>query len=375
MLFRNVIGQEQIKEELRLQVQEGHVPHAQLFYGPEGSGKFAMALAYASYLLCSNPSAQDSCCHCKNCVMTQVLGHPDLHFVFPVINKKKTQAGAISDNFIKEWRSMLHDSLYFSLDHWMQYMEGGNQQPQIYVSESESLLRKLSLMSSQGGRKVVIIWLPERMLPAVSNKLLKVLEEPPAGTVFLLISNEPDLLLDTILSRTQRVQFPPLAQVDIETALQEAKGLSPEDAQRVARYANGNYIKALESLQVNLDGDMFFENFVSLMRLAYMRKIKDLYEWSEQADGWGRERQKNFFYFCQRLVRENFISNFNRPELNFMSVKESDFSKNFARFINERNVIGMTNEIDRAIRDIEHNVNSRMVFFDFALKMIVLLLK
>lgn len=380
MQFASVIGQEQIKKQLLLQVEEGRIPHAQLFCGPEGCGKFATALAYASYLLCQNPSSDDCCGVCKGCAMTHALSHPDLHFIFPVVRKERkngrTKDGDIfSTDYMKEWRKMLNDSVYFNLDVWMQYMDGGNQQPIINACESDMLVQKLALTSSQGGRKVIIIWMPERMNPTAANKLLKILEEPPKDTVFILVSNDPDIMLSTIISRTQRIEFPPLDDADIENTLQEQKGLSPQDARHVANYAQGNYVKALESLQVDMEADVFFEKFVSLMRLAYMRKVKDLYGWAEDLAGWGRERQKSFLQFCQRLIRENYIYNFNRPELNFMSVKESDFSKNFARFINDRNVIDITNELDKAIKDVSQNVNPKMIFFDFTLKMIMLLLK
>lgn len=374
MTFANVIGQETIARELRLQVKEGRVPHAQMFCGPEGSGKMAMALAYAGYLLCEHPTESECCGTCSSCRMMRVLGHPDLHFVFPVINVKKAGSSSSLD-YMEPWRSMITRSPYFNLEMWIDQMDQGQKMPGIFAVESDRLLAEMSLMSSRGGRKVVIMWLPERMNLETANKMLKLLEEPPAGSVFILVSDDPDLVLPTIVSRTQRINFMPAPEAAIRTALMERHHLTAADAEQIAHYAQGNYIKALQSVQVNLNAEAFFNAFVSLMRLSYMRKVKDLRAWSEEIATWNREKQLDFLAYCQRLVRENFIYNFKRPELNFMSLEENRFSANFARFINERNVVEISAELERAQRDVRNNVNARMVFFDFALKIIVLILK
>ena len=375
MQFIDVIGQEEVKKQLRKQLQEGRIPHAQLFCGPEGCGKLAMAMAYASALLCRQPANGDSCQNCTSCKMTAALAHPDLHFVYPVIKQKGQSGEPVSDQYLKEWREQLLDTPYFSRLTWLSRLDVENQQSQIGVAESDLILKKLSLVSGQGGYKVMIIWLPEQMNIPAANKLLKILEEPPRQTVFLLVSDHPEKLLTTIVSRTQRIVFPALSVEELTTALIQRNKLQPEDARTIARLSEGSYVKALQEVSINEDGALFFDMFVLLMRLSYMRKIKDMHEWAEQVATWGRERQKNFLDFCQRLIRENFIYNFHRPELNYQNQKESDFSVKFARFINERNVIGIMDELSYAQRDIEQNVNPRMVFFDFALKMIVLLIQ
>ena len=375
MLFSDVIGQEEVKAQLRRQLNEDRIPHAQLFCGPEGCGKLAMALAYASALLCRQPENGEPCQHCASCRMTATLAHPDLHFVFPVIKQKGQSGEPVSDQYLKEWRTQLLDTPYFSRLTWLSRMEVENQQSQIGVAESDLILKKLSLVSGQGGYKVMIIWLPEQMNIPAANKLLKILEEPPRQTVFLLVSDQPEKLLTTIVSRTQRIVFPALTESELTQALISKNKLQPEDARTIARLSEGSYVKALQEVSINEDGALFFDMFVLLMRLSYMRKIKDMFEWAEQVSSWGRERQKNFLDFCQRLVRENFIYNFHKPELNYQNQKESNFSVKFARFINERNVIGIMDELSYAQRDIEQNVNPRMVFFDFALKMIVLLIQ
>ena len=210
---------------------------------------------------------------------------------------------------------------------------------------------------------------------ACANKLLKILEEPPQQTVFILTADHPERIIPTILSRTQRIDFAPLSTDELKEAIERYNGLESNDALMVARAAAGSYINALEQVTMNAERAQFFDLFVLFMRLCYMRKIKDLYEWAQQLSTWGREKQKAFLEYAQRLIRENFIYNFHNPELNYMNRKESDFAVNFARFINERNVIGITEEIENAQRDIQQNVNANMVFFDFALKMIVLLIQ
>lgn len=373
MQYNEVIGQEEIKARLRQELKDGRVPHARLFRGPEGCGKLPMALAYATALLCHNPKDGEACGECSSCRMAAAWAHPDLHFVFPVFKRKGQSGDAVSDQFLKEWREQLKDSLYFDRLSWLARIEIENQQAQIGVGESELILHKLSIVASQGGRKVMVIWLPELMNISAANKLLKILEEPPTDTVFLLVAEHAEKMLATILSRTQITDFRQLTQIDLEQVLLSRHGLQPEDAAAIAHMSEGSYIKALRQIYLNENEAVFFDMFVLLMRLSYMRKIKDMHQWADQVASWGRERQKNFMEYCQRLVRENFISNFHRKELNYMSRREADFSVKFGRFINERNVIGMMEELSLAQRDIEQNVNAKMVFFDFALKTIMLL--
>lgn len=376
MQFNEVIGQNTVKQRIKQMIAEGRVPHALLFAGPEGCGKLPMALALAQRLLCQHPTAEgESCGECVACRMVSKQAHPDLHFCFPTIKPTGQTTAAVSDQFLPEWRKQLAITPYFTRQTWLKCMGVEKQQSQIGVAESTNILMKLANVSSQGGYRVIIIWLAEQMNEECANKLLKILEEPPAQTVFILTANEPDKLLTTILSRTQRIDFPPLSADDIAQALEQLNGLQAEDARLVARSAEGSYTRALEQVTMNADTAQFFDLFVLFMRLCYMRKIRDLYEWSQQLSSWGREKQKAFLEYAQRLVRENFMYNFHSPELNYMNRQEQDFSVNFARFINERNVIGIMEELSAAQRDIEHNVNANMVFFDFSLKMIVLLIK
>jgi len=301
------------------------------------------------------------------------LAHPDLHFVFPVIKIKSKDT--VSDDFLSEWRELLSQTPYFNLNIWLKEMGAENQQAQIYVKESDEIIRKLNLKSSQGGYKIMIIWLPEKMNVECSNKLLKLLEEPPSQTIFLLVSEEPEMLLTTIQSRTQRFNLYGIEEKQIAQKLIQQYGILEQDAIDIAHLSEGNFLKALETIHLNEENQLFFEMFVSLMRLSYQRKIREMKQWSETMASMGRERQKQFLQYCQRMIRENFIYNFHESSITFLNEEERHFSSRFAPFVNERNVIGIMNELSEAQRHIEQNVNARMVFFDFSLKMIVLLVQ
>lgn len=372
MFFREVIGQEEVKKKFLLEVKENRIPHAQLICGPEGIGKLPLAIAYARYLLCTNPTEEDACGICPSCVKLNKLAHPDLHFVFPIV-KKKSGKDVVCDDYIKEWRNFVLSNPYFNQNHWLKEIGSENAQAIIYAKESDEIVRKLSLKSSEGGYKVMIIWLPEKMNAVCANKLLKMLEEPPAKTIFLLVSENPDLMLSTILSRAQRVNVRNIEEGSIAEVLKRSYGLTENDAQTIAHVSNGSFIRAMETIHLNEETKLFFELFVSLMRLSYQRKIREMKAWSEQLAGMGRERQKNFLEYAQRMIRENFIFNFHRNELTYMNIDELNFATRFSPFVNERNAMGIMEELSMAQQHIEQNVNAKMIFFDFSLKMIVLL--
>lgn len=373
MFFKDIIGQTEAKQRLIKEIQEGKIPHARLFCGGQGTGKLPLAIAYARYLSCEHPGETDACGNCPNCIKYNKLAHPDLHFVFPVIKLKNKDT--VSDDFLTLWREMLQNTPYFNMNIWLEQMGAENQQAQIFVKESEEIVRKLSLKPSQGGYKIIIIWLPEKMNAECSNKLLKLLEEPPAKTVFLLVSEEPDALLATIQSRTQRFKIPGIGDNDIATTLVREYGIEEKAAVNIAHRSEGNWIKALETIHTNEESKLFFELFVSLMRLAYQRKIREMKQWSETLAAMGRERQKHFLAYAQRMIRENFVCNFSNSSIVYLNEEEQNFANRFAPYINERNVINIMDELSEAERHIGQNVNARMVFFDFALKMIVLLVQ
>lgn len=370
--FRDVIGQEPAKQRLLQEASEGRIPHAQLFCGPEGAGKLPLALAYARYLSCAHPTPTDACGTCPSCTKWDKLIHPDVHFMFPIVKSAKGKK-EICDDYLPDWRHQLISNPYFNLPHWLEAMGAENGQALIYARESDEIARKLSLKSVEGGYKITIIWLPEKLHEVCANKLLKLLEEPPVKTVFLLVSEAPEQILNTIVSRTQPFNVPRIAEADIAQALCGQYAVQPADADNIAHIANGSFIKALETISINEENKYFFNLFVSLMRLAWQRKIRDLKQWSEQVAALGREHQKNLLDYFQRMIRENFIYNFHQPEMNYLTRPEENFAIHFAPFVNERNVTGIMHELSEAQLHIGQNVNAKMVFFDFTLKMIMLL--
>ena len=369
MYWNEVIGQTEARTRLEQLVDENRLPHALMLCGPQGAGKMALAMAFGCHLLDNgSPSAR---------AMLDKLEHPDLHFTYPTIKlpSMSTDHKPVSDDFAREWHELIMEGPYFTMDQWMQAMGGENQQAIITAGESDDLVRKLSLKSSQGGYKVSIIWLPERMNIECANKLLKLIEEPPQQTVFIMVCEEPDKLLETIRSRVQRIDVKKIDNDSVEHALVERRGITQEAAHRIARLANGSWLKAMEALQVGSENEQFLDLYISLMRLAYQRKVKDLRKWSEVMAAFGREKQKRWLAYFLKMARENFMYNFQQEELNYMTQEEENFARNFARFINEGNILPLNDLANRAIRDIGQNANAKIVFFDFALQMIVLLLQ
>lgn len=383
-MFKDVIGQQEIKERFIRSVRDKRIPHAQLLHGEPGVGKLALAVAYAQYISCKNRSETDACGVCPSCVKYSRLQHPDLHFVFPVIKPPKANA-VICDDFLQDFRDIFIENPYFGINDWYEKISDGAKQGMIYSNESSEIIRKLNLKTYESDYKVMIIWLPELMHEFCANKLLKILEEPPAFTVFLLVSDNPDRIITTILSRTQHVKVPRLPEADIVQALVELNPDKPqEEISNAARIAEGSLLKAKVMLDDSGAQIQHFDRFVEIMRLAWMvgnRKdhasLKTLKKWSDDmaSADMGRERQKQFLAYAQNMVRENYIFNLKHPELNYMTDYETKFSANFSPFINEQNVEDLVAEFSLAERHIEQNVNAKMVFFDLVLKIIMLLKK
>ncbi len=373
MMFADVIGQENIKMQLRRLIDENRMPHALLLAGPRGNGKLPLAVALAHYLLCRSRHDGDVCAACPTCTKVSKLIHSDLHFVFPVLKKKGSSSDTppVSDDYIALWRELFISNPYMTYADWLSKMGVENQQPMIYERESSEILHKLSLQSREGGWKIVIIWLPEKMKEVCSNKLLKIIEEPPKETLFILVSEEPEAIIPTILSRTQRIDIPAITPRDIAEALIKRYHLTPDDATSVACQSGGSWEKAEEHLRVDSDKELYLELFMQMMRVAYARNIREMKKWSEQVAALGRERQKHLLDYCQRMIRENFIMNFRRDEMLSMNPAERNFSVRFSPYVNERNIFGIVEELSEAQRHIEQNVNAKMVFFDMSLRMIV----
>ena len=365
MKFQEVIGQGEAKQRLVKLVEEGRVPHAMLFTGPKGCGKMAMAMAFASYLLCANRHDGDSCGTCPQCIMLRKWAHPDLHFTYPVIKQSGTTSDykPVSDDFSKEWHDLLADGPYFTIEQWLLAMGTTTQQAIMTVKEADAISHKLSLRSSQGGYKVSLIWLPERMREDTANKLLKMIEEPPSQTVFILVSENPAALLETIRSRTQLFGMHRIAIEDIELALVQKRGIDEEPAKKLARFAEGSWLKALDALDAESENREFLTDFISLNRLSFSRDVKGLAKWSQDVTKYGREKQKRMLAFFLRMTRESFMYNFHIPQLTYLTTQEENFVKKFAPFMNENNVMEMAEVFSEAIRDIGQNANARIVFF------------
>ena len=369
MNFSRIPGQKEIKAKLLRSVKEERVSHAQLFTGPEGCGSMALALAYARYVSCENRTDYDSCGTCKSCVKYEKLIHPDLHFVFPVIKGKKA-TDPVSDNYLEEWREFVKRSPYFTLNNWMDSIEVGNAQGMIFASEASEIIKKLSLKTFESDYKIMIIWLPEKMHQATANKLLKMIEEPPEKTLFLLVSEEPDKVIPTILSRCQLVKVPSFNSSDIEKYLIDRFNIAPDKASDISRVSNGNITRAIELCE-NEDSSLAnLERFKSLMRFAWKRDIVSIINWSEEISTTGREAQKNFISFSMRLLRENLMLSLNQLKNSLVSLtgEEATFSENFHPFINQNNIYPLTEEFNLVYSHIESNGNAKIIFLDLALK-------
>ena len=369
MQFSHIFGQTYIKQQLISSVQEGRIPHAQLFYGQEGVGKLPLAIAYAQYVNCLQRSESDSCGECSSCVKFEKMIHPDLHFVFPFAKENKTKE--ICDDLLPEWRQMVSTKKYFSIEQWMDFIGAGNKQATIYANESNEILRKLQLTTYESEYKTMIIWLPEKMHNTCANRLLKILEEPPVKTLFILVSEQIERIITTILSRTQMVKIPPIDNDSMRQTLHTEHNIDESDSLNIARIANGNYVKALSIINGTEESQLNFTRYQEIMRYAFKNDVSATKKWAEEmaSTTMGREKQKSFLDYAQHLTRECFIQNINISELNYLIDYEAKFSGDFARFVTVKNVEIVMNYFQDAASDIEQNVQGKFVFFDLGLKL------
>ena len=374
MFFRDIIGQGVLKNRLVQTVTENRVSHAWLFFGPEGAGVLPLALAFAGYILCTGRNETDACGSCASCNKVGKYIHPDLHFVFPVNKTRSLDKDSVtSDDFIAEWRNFLLKNPYSRLTQWYDFIDLENKQGVINTEESKRLASKLFLKSFESDYKVVIIWQPEKMNDQASNKLLKLLEEPPSLTIFLLVSENPDQLLATVRSRCFPVKVPRISDTDLSLALVNSQNIPKDKAENIVRLASGNYMKALELMSETEDIRYNFAKFRDLMRSCFKASIPELVKIAEELSMLTREKQKSFLEYGLRMIRESLALHFNEAGIVFISEEEKEFTPNFAPFINGRNVVPFTNELNQAIHDIERNANGRIVFLDLALKLAALI--
>lgn len=375
MLFSEVLGLPHIKNHLTTSADRGRIPHAQLFVGNHGSGLLPMAIAYAQYVLCGNTNSENDTGNSACNIKFNHLSHPDLHFVFPVATNDKIKAHPVSNHFMDSWRTFLTNNPYGSLFDWYQEIGIENKQGQIGVDEAQDIVKSLSLKAYEGGYKVMLIWMADKLNTASANKLLKLIEEPPNKTLFILIAEDEEQIIQTIRSRCQILRFPPLSETVIAEKLALDQDLDAAIAKKIAVQANGSYSQALHILK-NDSGDEQFENwFVTWVRTAFKAKgnkasILELITWSETIAGTGRETQKSFLQYCLDFFRQALLYNYKAEELVYMQPKTANFKiEKFAPFITGANILGITAELEDAIFHVERNGNAKIIFTDLSIKL------
>ena len=370
MKFSDIIGNEAAKNHLRRLIDGDCMPHALLIHGPTGTAKLQIARVAAQYIHCTNRSNGEPCGQCPSCRQHQSFNHVDTFFSFPIVKKK---GYATSDDYFTEWCQFLSKNPIESYLNWLHEINAENSQPIIYVDESQSIIRKMSLASYSAKYKVLIMWLPEKMKEDCANKLLKMIEEPSSDSLFILVSESPKDIIPTILSRTQQLELRKLSTQEVADYLQQRWQLSSQDALAVAAPADGNPLLAEQNLSHDGEIKDFFDRFTKLMRCAYSRDLKSLKKWADEAAGLKREKSRRLMTYIARMIRENYIRNLGRPTLNYFNTSEEQFSQRFAPFINESNVERMIAEVEQANTDIAGNANAKIVLFDFAVKMTILI--
>ena len=372
MKFAQVTGHEELKERLRKNINEGRVSHAQLFAGNHGWGTLQLALAYVQYLHCPNRTNGEPCGVCPSCVQMQSLTHPDVHFVYPTIKPKGSSTPPTSDLYIEQWREIVEENdACFDEHAWYEAIGADNAQGLITAKEANEIIRKLSYKAFEGKWKSVIIWVPERMHPNCTNALLKILEEPWENTVFILVSEHPEVLLDTIISRCQSVNVGRIEQEALRSYATRTLGATEEQAEVAARLADGSLLSLRRIVAEGSDGSAAdnFELFTRLMRLSYSNKHLDLFEWAEQVAAMGRENKRSFLEYSLRLIRESYMLTAGMESVSYLWGDEKAFCSKFAPFVANHNVEAIVAEIEKALRDVGQNGNAKIVFTHFALTM------
>jgi DNA polymerase-3 subunit delta' len=375
MLFSQILGQDYIKNHLTKSASSGRTPHAQLFVGPEGCGTLAMAIAYAQYLLCQNVDGENTNGNESCNLKFNSISHPDLHFIFPTVTTEDVKTKPKSIDFMADWRQFVVENPYGGLFDWYKILGVQNKQGEIRVDDAQEILKLLSLKSYEGGHKIVIVWMAEKMNVTASNKLLKLLEEPPEKTVFILIAENEEDIIQTILSRCQVLHFSGLSEKVIADGLILKENIEASLADKIAHQSQGNYNKALLLLDEESEELPFEEWFVSWVRAAFRAKgnaeaIQDLILWSEQIAGLGRETQKKFLNFCIDMFRQALMLNYETKKLVYMETKVPKFQlENFAPFVNGNNINEIFKELSDAMYHIERNGNAKIILTDLSIKL------
>ncbi|MES3016559.1 MAG: hypothetical protein V4721_02220 [Bacteroidota bacterium] len=367
MQFSDIVGQKEVKDHLIRTVAENRVSHAQLFLGPEGSGNFALALAYAQFISCTERLPDDSCGTCSSCRKYSKLIHPDLHFSYPFFRGGEKEDGMPD---LEEWRDLVLSNPYFSLDEWRERLDAQNKQPNINKAECMNILHRLSLKPFESDYKAMIIWLPE-YLKNEGNRLLKTLEEPAEKTLIILVAQSQDQLLNTIISRTQLVKIPALSQAEIREHLLKTKDISESKAAQTAYLSEGNLTAALNFLKED-DNDNF-RLFSGWMRMTFADRGPSIFEFVEEASKIGRESQKNLLKYGISLIRECIMVLSDATELVHLPTGELDFVTNFSKHLDLARAEALINELDKAHYHIERNANPKILFLDVSLQFVKIL--
>ncbi|OUV71889.1 MAG: hypothetical protein CBC83_07295 [Flavobacteriales bacterium TMED123] len=371
MLFSEIPGNNKVKQELISSVKKGRIAHAQLFLGNPGNAKLSLAIAYAQFLNCEHKKEDDSCNNCYSCLMYNQLTHPDLHIIFPVLKINKIK-NPISENFIAEWRKLILENPYISPQDWYQYLGVENKQGVIYKHEARDLQKKLTLKNYESAFRIVLIWMPEKMNHVTANKLLKLIEEPPNGTYILMVSEDYEQLLPTIISRTQIIKNKPFNSQEVASFLKKEKGISNEKAEIITINAKGNMNKAIQLCVDEIEEVSSIEAFQKWMQICYRVSLNELSSLTDEFAKKGRENQKVFFQYSSTVIRECLMFNVFNKELS-LDNKQERFVKNFAPYINEENSVSIFERLEKAIKNIERNANPKIIFYELSLQMMRLL--
>ncbi len=375
MQFSEILGQEHIKNHLTQSADLGRIPHAQLFVGPEGCGTLSMAIAYAQYILCGNQNGENSGVNESCNLKFQKISHPDLHFVYPTVSTERVDKKPKSIDFITDWRQFINQNPYGGLFDWYSVLGVQNKQGEIRVDDAQEILKSLALKSYEGGYKIMIVWMADKMNISASNKLLKLLEEPPEKTVFILISENEEDIIQTIRSRCQVLHFNGLSEHVISEALVSRENIELKLATKIAHQAQGSYNKALHLLKDDSEEFPFEQWFVVWVRAAFKAKgnaavIADLIQWSEQIAALGRETQKKFLQYCIDIFRQALMHNYETPSLVYFEPSVEKFTiDKFAPFVNGNNIHEIFQELSDAIYHIERNGNAKIILTDLSIKL------
>lgn len=365
MLYNKIIGQSEPKHRLLKMVNESRVPHALLFSGNEGCGNLLTAISFSQHLFCLNKTNQGPCGTCNSCHKIVKLIHPDLHLVFPIAKSKDVKS---SNDLIKEFREAFLQNIYLTLNDWFNELNAENKQPIIPVEEANDILKKLSYTSFEGTYKIMIIWQPEKMNAEAANKLLKILEEPPEKTIFILVTTNPEQLLPTILSRVQQIPFYNCTEKEITDALITNYSVNETVAKETAILANGNYAEAISLLSENDESISFLNTFQKFMRISLKFDCFKGLEWIDENANLGREKQKHFLQYGLEVFRECLMYNYGDKKLIRLNGQELQFLEKFAPFINEKNYEPLVDEFNKNYYYIERNANPKILFMDLMLK-------